>query len=33
MTSSKSLARKHASAAIAKIPFALSSYIARTFKP
>lgn len=30
---SKSNARKAASAAIAKIPFALASYIARTFKP
>jgi len=32
-TSSKSNARKAASAQIAKIPFALSSYIARTYKP
>ena len=32
-TSSKSKARKAASAKIAKIPFPLSSYIARTFKP
>ncbi len=31
--SSKSTARKAASAMIAKIPLALSSYIARTFKP
>jgi hypothetical protein len=33
MCGSKSTARKAASAMIAKIPFALSSYIARTFKP
>jgi hypothetical protein len=33
MTSSKSKARKAASAAIAKIPFALASHIARTWKP
>jgi hypothetical protein len=32
-TSSKSLARKAASAAIAKIPFELSSHIARVFHP
>lgn len=32
-TSSKSPARKAASAKIAKIPFALSSHIARTYKP
>ena len=32
-TSSKSNARKAASAKIAKIPFPLSSYIARTYKP
>jgi len=32
-TSSKSPARKAASAKIAKIPFALSSWIARTYKP
>jgi len=32
-TSSKSKARKAASAQIAKIPFPLSSHIARTFKP
>jgi hypothetical protein len=32
-TGSNSKARKAASAAIAKIPFALSSHIARTFKP
>jgi len=32
-TSSHSNARKAASAAIAKIPFALASYIARTWKP
>jgi hypothetical protein len=31
--SSKSSARKHASAQIAKIPFALSSYIARAWYP
>jgi len=33
LTSSKSKARKAASAAIAKIPFALSSHIARYWKP
>ncbi len=33
VTSSKSPARKAASAKIAKIPFALSSWIARTYKP
>ena len=33
MTSSKSNARKAASAAIAKIPFVLASHIARTWKP
>lgn len=32
-TSSKSSARKQASAMIAKIPFGLASYIARTFRP
>lgn len=32
-TSSKSHSRKAASAAIAKIPFVLASYIARTWKP
>ena len=32
-TGSKSKARKAASAAIAKIPFSLSSYIARVYKP
>jgi hypothetical protein len=31
--SSKSNSRKAASAMIAKIPFALSSYIAHSFKP
>jgi len=33
MTSSKSNARKAASAAIAKIPFALARHIARAWKP
>lgn len=33
LTSSKSKARKRASAEIAKIPWALASWIARTFKP
>jgi hypothetical protein len=33
MTSSKSSARKAASAAIAKIPFPLAQYLARVFKP
>ena len=32
-TSSRSLARKAASAQIAKIPYPLSSFIARTFRP